>query len=90
MIVRVRGSFAQALQQQQAVTKAESSAEEKRLNELRWKADADLAADKAERARAEQVVSGLPSLPDSYGFRSRAYALSSCRCTRCKTDILAC
>lgn len=51
-------SSAQALQQQQEVTKAESSAEEKRINELRWKADADLAAEKAERARAEQAVSG--------------------------------
>lgn len=48
----------QALQQQQEVAKAESSAEEKRINELRWKADADLAAEMAERAKAEQAVSG--------------------------------
>ena len=51
-------SSVQALQQQQEVTKAESSAEEKRINELQWKADADLAAEKAKRARAEQAVSG--------------------------------
>ncbi|KAK9835353.1 hypothetical protein WJX81_004306 [Elliptochloris bilobata] len=54
-----RAGLAQSVQRQREATKAENSAEQQHLNELRWKMDADLAAATTEQATAEQSVRDL-------------------------------